>query len=183
MVDETKQHLLLKLYAIAVDEYRFQVNLNWERMKFYLSLNLILLGLGAGFLNLQEPSRYNPLIAAFFVAAMLCCILGVLAIQKSKRYYQLTIFKKTLVEDQLNLLERLRGYPSSLATLGLLTTDGMADAVSILQDTENWLTKRSARPGSVVFYVILLLATIALLDLGCACYVLFSHAPVRPLVQ
>jgi hypothetical protein len=31
--------VLLELYKAAVEEYRFQVNLNWDRSKFYLVLN------------------------------------------------------------------------------------------------------------------------------------------------
>ena len=59
------EEALWQLYKIAVDEYRFQVNLNWQRLQYFLGLNVAILGVGAGLLRVgtaqdQQPSNVLP---------------------------------------------------------------------------------------------------------------------------
>ena len=41
--DSDELKVLLELYRAAVEEYRFQVNLNWDRNKFYVLLNSVII--------------------------------------------------------------------------------------------------------------------------------------------
>lgn len=45
---------LLRLYEIAVEEYRFQVRLNWNRAQYLLGFNTAVIAVGAG-LSLASP--------------------------------------------------------------------------------------------------------------------------------
>lgn len=40
---------LTDLYKIAVEEYRFQVTLNWDRAKYLLGFNTAVITVGTGF--------------------------------------------------------------------------------------------------------------------------------------
>src|SRR6185295_16228595 len=43
-----RRELLLKVYGAAIDEYRFNVKLTWDRTKFFLLLNSGLIAAGVG---------------------------------------------------------------------------------------------------------------------------------------
>lgn len=47
--DTIERAELLGLYKTAIEEYRFEVNLGWERQKFFVGLNVSLLAAIAGF--------------------------------------------------------------------------------------------------------------------------------------
>lgn len=55
----------LTLYRIAVDEYRFQVTLNWNRTQYTLALNIGVLGVGVGLSGVAEASPW--MVASIFV--------------------------------------------------------------------------------------------------------------------
>lgn len=43
---------LWQLYKLAIEEYRFQVNLNWQRSQYFLGLNAAIISVGAGLIHL-----------------------------------------------------------------------------------------------------------------------------------
>jgi hypothetical protein len=45
---EPSRSELLDLYRVAVEEYRFQVQLNWDRAKYLLGFNTAVIGVGTG---------------------------------------------------------------------------------------------------------------------------------------
>ena len=77
----------MELYKIAVDEYRFNVQLGWNRQQYYLVFNSALTGLGATLLG--QNGMLKQLFAAFiFVIAIFACFVGRAAITKAHGYYQ-----------------------------------------------------------------------------------------------
>jgi hypothetical protein len=50
---------LLNLYGKALDEYRFQVRLNWDRTQYFLALDLGILAAAAGLVRLTPPGSTN----------------------------------------------------------------------------------------------------------------------------
>ncbi len=46
--EESRRQELVDLYKVAVEEYRFQVDLNWKRTQYFLALNVAILGVGTG---------------------------------------------------------------------------------------------------------------------------------------
>lgn len=69
---------LFDLYKVAVDEYRFQVTLNWQRTQYYLALNAAFLAAGIGLLQAVKASL-NVLVALVFFSGLAACILSILA--------------------------------------------------------------------------------------------------------
>jgi len=106
--DETNRDELLKLYAIAVDEYRFEVRLNSDRTRDYLVINLGLLTLTSGLLRLENGRAATAFLMLVFAAAGATSFLCAKAVRKGHVYYRRTILKKTLIENRLGLLRQLQ---------------------------------------------------------------------------
>ncbi len=160
---------LRELYKIALDEYRFEVSLNWDRLKHSFLVTAGLTGVGVTLLTAKtseaHPSWAASLMAAgVFVAAGLSAVMGLVALLKSREYYRATVFKKTLIEHLLGYHGRVDQQVSDLASLALGTTDGMRKWETILQWNESDLKKERLRGGSVVFYSALLLGIFILID-------------------
>jgi hypothetical protein len=82
---------LWRLYAHAVDEYRFQVNLNWQRLQYFLGLNVAILGVGAGLLRLgsnRQPQPDNTLPALVFFAGVCLSLASWYMARRQQGYYR-----------------------------------------------------------------------------------------------
>jgi hypothetical protein len=82
---------LWRLYAHAVDEYRFQINLNWQRLQYFLGLNVAILSVGAGLLRLgsnQRPQPDNTLPALVFIAGVCLSLASWYLARRQQTYYR-----------------------------------------------------------------------------------------------
>ena len=131
---------LLDLYKIAVDEYRFQVTLNWQRTQYYLALNAALLAAGTGLLEAVR-GRLNILIALVFFSGLASCILSILSGEVQHAYYRAARDAKARLETRLQL-----------GDLALKTTTGMGSPLH--------------RLGTVVGYNRFLLGVLGAADIG-----------------
>lgn len=64
-------------YKLLVEEYRFQVELNWKRSQYFLVLNVAVLVAAVGLLTGSSP-RPKILVGAVFVLGGLLAILSLL---------------------------------------------------------------------------------------------------------
>lgn len=166
MAPELSPGNLLDLYKIAIDEYRFEVRLGWDRTIYFLILNGAILTVATGLLKLDDPPIVNVFIALIFVFGIATSIAGALSVKKSHEYYRRTIVKKTAIEEHLGLSGSLPGMHTSL-TLAIGTTTGQNDRVSILSDPEKWVS-RPHRRGAISSFLRLILCGMAVVDLaGC----------------
>jgi hypothetical protein len=138
---------LLDLYRIVVDEYRFQVKLNWDRTQYYFVLSTALMTAGGALLaTLKE---WGAIVSMFvFVLGCTSAIIGRQSVIQGHEYYRRIMYRKTLIEDLLGRLHKLPGYVYAEAGLSLITTRGMADARKILDETESYFAE-PLRPRSV----------------------------------
>ncbi len=105
----------MELWKAAVDEYRFQLDLNARRSQYHLTLSSAVLGVGAGLVRLEgEDGR--PLIAAVFAVGAVFALLAIAATATQHAYYR-------SARDRVRGLQRDLG----LAERGLATTPGMRD--------------------------------------------------------
>lgn len=111
-----KQDRLLDVYKVALDEYRFQVNLNWSRTQYFLVLNLALLTVGIGLIGRTEPSRL--LVAAVFSVGGVFCLACLAALHVQTAYYR-------TARNRIVDLERALGFPVEQQ---LQTTPGLRGA-------------------------------------------------------
>lgn len=76
----------LALYEIAVLEYRFQVQLNWDRAKYLMGFNVAIIGLGTGLV--QVAGTVTRLLLGIFVVGAASAVLSVFAVRVQHAYYQ-----------------------------------------------------------------------------------------------
>src|SRR5204863_71840 len=137
--DEIDRDELLDLHRMLIDEYRFQVKLNSDRMQIYLVLNAAIIAAATGLLKVGGPNT-SPLVTAIFILGVVA-FLAAEAVKQGHRYYRAVIYKKTLVEDLLGRHRHIEGYAYQGANLAIETTAGMADERKILDDAEAWLSR------------------------------------------
>ncbi len=66
---------LFDLYRIAIDEYHFNVKLSWDRTRFYVGLNAVLVTAGSAVMRFH----YDPelLLILMSTIGLLVCVLGI----------------------------------------------------------------------------------------------------------
>lgn len=99
------QEELRELYRIAIEEYRFQVNLNWDRTKFYLGLNLTVIAGAAGLVNPAKTWQGQIISSAIFFVGFFIALAGGKALTQGHKYYRKIVVTKTLLEAELKLLQ------------------------------------------------------------------------------
>ena len=162
-VPERKPPSGAEIYRHAIEEYRFEVQLSWERTKFYLGLNMALLAAVATLLRIQSDS-WLPLIGISLVGVF-ASWLGISTILKGHEYYRRTIWKKTLIEEALGLNTKVLGTQADQGgTWAIATTKSQGDTRDILQDTDKWLARR-IRPGTATGALILVMLLFTVLHL------------------
>lgn len=94
----------LALYKLAVEEYRFQVNLNWDRSKYLLAFNTVLIGAATGLIRVGGADGHL-LIGAIFALGLVAAFLSVLAIRVQQGYYKEARRRMTSLGDTLTLAD------------------------------------------------------------------------------
>ncbi len=87
MEDPLIPEKLLDLYKIALDEYRFEVRLGWDRTTYFLVLNSAILTAATGLLKLNNPPAVYLFIALLFILGSGTSAIGSLSITKNHQYY------------------------------------------------------------------------------------------------
>jgi len=125
-------------YQEHAAEYRLEVQMGWDRLKFFLSLNVALLAALSAF------KGNGPMAAAGYAAGALSSLLGAHVVRKTHGYYQNARNAFQAVERELGLT------PFAMAT-----TPGMLGAP--------WLHSLRITTAGVI-----VLLTFAALDVGLA---------------
>jgi hypothetical protein len=158
---------LLDLYKIAIDEYRFEVKLGWDRTMYYLVFNTAIISVGTGLLKLESAPITIIFVAAIFFVGFCTSLMAFGASRTGHEYYRRTIVKKTLLEDVLGLTAEVPGYPLR-HTLAIGTTHGQGECLRILHDTPAWIARGPRRKSMTYLYglLFLLLAMINVAGIG-----------------
>jgi hypothetical protein len=135
---------LLQLYKIAIEEYRFQVQLNWQRSQYYLILNAALIAAGGSLLGIQGD-RGRPLAFILFLMGLVTVVVSLLATTTQHTYYRAAREKLKRVEERLGL-----------GPLGIQTTPSLGS--------------KHYRLGTVRNFQRLMLMMLGLIDLGGLAY-------------
>ena len=172
MLDEKQ---LLELYKIAIDEYRFEVDLNWQRTKYYCTLNVGIITISTGLLKINEgTSGITVLVALIFFIGIITSFLGVYTIKKGNIYYKRTLYKKFLYERELGLLNFKSIHEEPLLDLSVATTLGMEKR----NKTDEAMKKESHPPrkGSIKYNMILVLYLLSFLNFLGLLYTIWQPA-------
>jgi hypothetical protein len=175
---------LLDLYKIAIDEYRFEVRLGWDRTTYFLVLNSAILTVATGLLKLDNPPVVYGFIAVLYLFGCATSLVGSMSITKAHEYYRRTVVKKTLIENCLGLTNSLPDMHSSL-NLATGTTKGQRDHLRILSNPEAWVHRRHARTA-ITFWLRWILRAMAVVDFAgsvTAMVMLLSQTPMPPSIH
>jgi len=141
----------LKVYDAAINEYRFNVNLGWDRTKFFLVASAGLIAAGIGLIKVTEGDLLTSVfLVCFFILSTVITIYGLKTLAISKSYYREAIFTKTVVERELGLLEPLPNLQDERGNLSIAVTDGQRDIEAILFGGK---PGRMISPGTVVWNI------------------------------
>jgi hypothetical protein len=157
------QERLLDLYRIALEEYRFEVRLGWDRTTYFLILNSAILAAATGLLKLNNPPAVYLFIALLFGLGCAISVIGAQAIGKNHEYYRRTVVKKTVIENLLGLNDPIPGMmPSHSLAVG--TTTGQQDHMQILANPDDWVG-RKLRRSAITYRLRAILVAVAAVDL------------------
>lgn len=140
MSDEPER-LLWDQYKVVIDEYRFQVDLNWKRSQYYFVLTAAILAASLG-LFASNVSVPRLVLAVPFMIGLVVTLLAYAANLTQKGYYYAIRDKKRLLELRLGLGE-----------LAIQTTRGMGN-------------RRMRRLGRVTTFQAAVLLALAAANLG-----------------
>ena len=147
---------LLELYQSSIDEYRFQVQLNWSRSQYLLAFGVAVLAAGVGLIKVG--GSYGSVLTAgvFFVGAV-SAGLSIIVTYVQHGYYRST-------RDRLRRFEELVNLPRDLR---VDTTPTMGSPI-----------KRIGRVTSMLYLVFWLILAADILGV-----VVALKTPPRPTVQ
>ena len=132
-IGKARRELLFKVYDASLAEYRFNVNLVWDRTKQFLVLSSALVAGGVGLIKVAEGSAITSLfLIVYFVLSVFVNVCGLDAIKIGKAHYRESVFVKTLVERELGLLKVLADFTDTRANLSIAVTDGQRNYRNIL---------------------------------------------------
>ncbi len=116
---------LLKLYETALAEYRFQVQLNWDRTKHYFVFNGALLAAAGALFKVGEFPVVHVIVGCLLSLACLNALAGVTAIRKGHEYYERDRARVAAIEKLLTL-DQPQGGPEG-PILAMTKTAGMRE--------------------------------------------------------
>jgi hypothetical protein len=123
--DEIDEDRLWEQYGRVLDEYRFQVDLNWRRSQHFFVLCAAVLAAAGALLAASAPVP-DLIIVLLFAGGGLIAILAIFATRTGHAYYQRTRDLKTLIEERLGLgdlaIKSTMGMGSRAAKLGKVTS-------------------------------------------------------------
>lgn len=164
------RELLLKVYDAALAEYRFNVQLTWERTRFFLLLNVALIAAGAGLFRIGTQSVPSAtFLVIYFLLLILIALFGSRTIESGKAYYREAMYRKTPVERELGLLDALPDsdrLPQDRRNLSIAVTAGQRDWQTVLYGNRATSPDkaRALRVGSVAFQTRRVFHLIMLID-------------------
>ena len=142
---------LKKQYEFVLQEYRFQVQLNWDRAKHFLVFNTATL---AAAVALYKNGSMGPIkggISALLLLSALNCLVGQRSVDVGHRYYQSVRDLKTKLEKKLGLEDY-----AILSTPGMQRGHGQAPEGTPEHGERRW--------GKITFQIRALLGVIAILS-------------------
>jgi hypothetical protein len=140
---------LFDLYRIRLDEYRFQVNLNWSRTQYFLVLNVGIITIATGLI------KTSLLVSGFLfgvgaVAATMCGF----GAYGQHQYYRAARAGKTQIEGALQL-----------GGLAIHSTPGMRKEAGVAKPASRWHRIRE-EAGTVTNITYAVLALLAVADVA-----------------
>jgi hypothetical protein len=130
---KARREILLKVYEASIAEYRFNVQLNWDRSKFYIGLSVTAMAAGTALLKLATDTvLISILLPIYFLCIFFITLFGSSTINKGKEYTRRANLTKTLVERELGLFKQIEPFGDPELHLGITVTPGQRKYISAI---------------------------------------------------
>lgn len=130
---------LLDIYKGILDEYRFQLEFNWKRLSYCLTISLGLTPVAFGLLQIRDGWVLSLAAVVTFGGAIAVAVLGIRVTEKGREYYQRIRSTKADIEAALKL--RDVEFEGARLNLAIESTEGMRERGSGI---EPWKLIRSS---------------------------------------
>lgn len=124
-------------YQQILEEYRFQVDLNWRRTSYFITLTLTLFSATSALLDFAKITV--AIAATLYLSGAFVAFIGRQTLVKGHQYYRTIAYQKS----QLELTQ-------GQATIA--TTQGQQEAQSFTGNEREW-TQRKLRPRTVTWWL------------------------------
>ena len=158
--------ILLELYRSAVEEYRFQTNLNWDRNKFYVLLNSGLITATCGLLRIPGFAFAEFLTIPLFFLGFLSSWIGLTTLLKGIEYRRSIVYQKAQIEEKLSEFTEEQLFP-------IQTTKGMREAKEVDLDK---FVNRPPRIGTISYFLQILFVLLMLVNGIALIYLIITQA-------
>jgi hypothetical protein len=143
---------LTALYGHAIEEYRFNVRLGWERTRYYLVLTTLIMGVATGLYSAGGDRVGTALTIVLFLLGAGVSAVGIRALTTSHTYYRAAVVHKATLERALGYNEPFAEGSGPYGTPAIGATPGQRQDKKILNDPSAWVG-RPLRPGSIVAWL------------------------------
>lgn len=116
--------MLVEAYKAAIDEYRFQVQLNWERNRFFLVSSMTGVSAAIALFKFIDSFLASILIPTLFGLSSVLAALGLSALRVGKKYYRRTLDHLSDIVELINY-ENLMRNSNYVPIPEFITTRGM----------------------------------------------------------
>lgn len=130
-------------YRESLADMRAQIERTWDITKFFVLLNLTIIGGGMALLQLAVAPLARWLSAVAFLGGVGFAVVGIFALREAKRYYRVCVAKKTLYEEQLGMVRPFPGgAPSDVGVYALGALATVDKIEGILSDVDGYVNRR-----------------------------------------
>jgi hypothetical protein len=162
---------LRELYKMALEEDRYQIQLNWDKTKFFMLLDASLIAAGAALVRIHDFPLAAALGALTFFAGALIALVGYVSLGEGKVYHRHAVAKCVLIGDKLGMTEPFSELPAQ--TLHLVSGMTLSKAREVLAAPDRYVTPKLRKSGVSgwvrVAFVVLSLTN--LVGLGISIYI------------
>ncbi|WP_237477096.1 hypothetical protein [Lichenibacterium dinghuense] len=147
--------ILLKVYDSAIAEYRFNVQLSWDRNKFFLTLVSAIIASGVGFIKVASENRVDSaFLFCLFAVAVAITSYAIETLSTGKKYIREANYKKMLIERELGLLNTIPNFNSPRSNFAVAVTGGQRNFGSMMlsEDIKKSISQKSITDNLAKIY-------------------------------
>jgi hypothetical protein len=165
--DITNREELFDLYKIAIETDRFELELGWKLVQFFLLLNSGLLTVGFTLLGSNQITIEDKwLISLIFLTGI---VMSIVSIKARKNYHQRSLVascKKALIERILKLDKPIKidGYDHDKNNLAISTSPKFKSKKEMLEDPVKYVEENTLKRWSVPFYHMLIFVALIVIN-------------------
>lgn len=105
VTDDERREDLRRLYALAIEEYRFQLTLNNQRFQWFTTLDVAMLTVGTGLFRLSEKNDGHLLTALVFGVGALIAVFTMFTYSRQVDYQHRARATARKIAAELGLTE------------------------------------------------------------------------------